>query len=211
MATVAEALRIGLADQGRRMSLQEFLDAEEEEGYRYELARGVLEVSYVPGSLHGLIVCALYRMLAAYWERHPRHIFRFGGAAEFRVFIPAMVSGRNPDVAVSLRDTPRNDRGDPPPSLAIEVVSEGDEARTRDYVTKREEYLVFGLGEYWIVDRFLRRVTVLERRGQSWVEHVFGDGDSAESHVLPGFAVPVAELWAAADGASENDETDENP
>ena len=39
MATAAEVLRIGPADHGRRMSLQEFLDAEEEEGYRYELAR----------------------------------------------------------------------------------------------------------------------------------------------------------------------------
>ena len=49
MATVETPTRISLADQGRRMTLQEFMDAEEEEGYRYELARGVLEVSFIAG------------------------------------------------------------------------------------------------------------------------------------------------------------------
>ena len=47
MATV-NAIRIGPADHGRRMSLEEFREAEEEEGYRYELARGVLEVTLCP-------------------------------------------------------------------------------------------------------------------------------------------------------------------
>jgi len=45
MATTT--LRIGPADQGRAMTLDEFLDAEEEPGYCYELARGVLEVTEV--------------------------------------------------------------------------------------------------------------------------------------------------------------------
>ena len=58
MATV-NAIRIGPADHGRRMSLEEFREAEEEEGYRYELARGVLEVTYVPSDPHGLIVWTL--------------------------------------------------------------------------------------------------------------------------------------------------------
>ena len=38
MATTTVALRIGPADHGRAMTLDEFLDAEEEPGYRYELA-----------------------------------------------------------------------------------------------------------------------------------------------------------------------------
>ena len=48
MATV-NAIRIGPADHGRKMTLEEFREAEEEGGYCYELARGVLEVTYVPG------------------------------------------------------------------------------------------------------------------------------------------------------------------
>ena len=55
--------RIGPADHGRAMTLEEFRDAEEEEGYRYELARGVLEVTEVPNDPHGQIVCNLYLAL----------------------------------------------------------------------------------------------------------------------------------------------------
>ncbi len=48
MATATSTIRIGPADHGRTMSLDEFIEAELEEGYRYELARGVLEVTHVP-------------------------------------------------------------------------------------------------------------------------------------------------------------------
>ena len=51
MAT-ASTLKIGPADHGRTMTLDEFLDAEETEGYRYELARGVLEVTEIPNEPH---------------------------------------------------------------------------------------------------------------------------------------------------------------
>ena len=44
MATV-NISRIGLSDTGRSMTLEEFMEADFEEGYRYELARGVLEVT----------------------------------------------------------------------------------------------------------------------------------------------------------------------
>jgi len=43
------AIRIGPADHGRAMTWQQFQDAEEEPGYLYELVRGVLEVTEVPG------------------------------------------------------------------------------------------------------------------------------------------------------------------
>ena len=57
--TIAAPLRIGLADHGRTMTLEEFREAEELEGYIYELARGVLEVSEVPNDPHGVVVCNL--------------------------------------------------------------------------------------------------------------------------------------------------------
>ena len=53
------------------------------------------------------------------------------------------------------------------------------------------------MGEYWIVDRFERTVTVLVRDGHEWTEHLSVEGQSTESAVLPGFVVPLADLWAA--------------
>ena len=54
MATMTT--RLGPLDHGRRLSLGEFRDAEFEEGFRYELARGVVEVTKVPGTRHNQVV-----------------------------------------------------------------------------------------------------------------------------------------------------------
>ena len=132
---------------------------------------------------------------------HPGVIRWAGGAAGFRLWMPGMESGRNPDVAVVLQNTPKNPRNRRPPCLVMEIVSPGAEARRRDYETKREEYLAYGLREYWIVDPIERRITVLMRDGTQWVERGFAAGQAAEGLVLPGFRVAVADLLALpADG-----------
>ncbi len=199
MASIAT--RIGPADHGRAMSLEEFLEADEEPGFRYELARGVLEVTEVPDDPHGPIVYHLYRALALYDQSRPGLIRRYGGAAEFRLWLPGMISGRNPDVAVVLRNAPKDYRGRRIPVLAVEVVSIGGEVR--DYETKRQEYLAYGLLEYWIVDPQARRVTVLVRHGDVWAERVYQDDQTAEGIVLPGFRGRVAELWVDTEDESE--------
>jgi Uma2 family endonuclease len=207
MATITTPLRISPADNGRVMSLEEFREAEVEDGYRYELARGMLEVSEVPNDPHGHVVCNLYRAVVRYELENPHIVSRFGGGSEFRLWIPALISGRNPDVAVALRNTPRDERGRRPPSLAFEVVSEGSEARERDFVTKRVEYLAYGLSEYWIVDPERKCVTVLIRDGDAWVEQVYRDDQQARSLVLPGFAVSVCNLWIDVEDDQPESET----
>jgi Uma2 family endonuclease len=202
MATTA--IRIGPADHGRAMTLEEFREADEELGYRYELARGVLEVEEIPEDWHGVIVCHLYTFISAYHHEHPNVILRYGGAGEFRLWLPGMISARNPDVAVVLRGTPKNLRGRRPPAFVAEVVSKGGE--TRDYETKRQEYLVFGLLEYWIVDPQARRVMVLVRDGDIWAERLYNTDEIIASVVLPGLQIRVADLWI--DAEPDEDETD---
>jgi Uma2 family endonuclease len=197
MATVAPRL-LGPADHGERMSLEEFEQADVDPGYLYELARGVLEVSEVPDdNPHGALVCWFYRILGRFMDANPGRIERFGGGSEYRLVIPLLESGRHPDIAVTLKGTPKNVRGRRPPALAVEIVSPGREAHDRDSKVKREEYLAYGLAEYWVVDPVERRVVVLLRDGGAWVERVFTKpGESAVGLVLPGFMVPLAELWS---------------
>jgi Uma2 family endonuclease len=202
MATITTPLRIGLADHGLTLSLEEFLEADVEEGYLYELARGVLEVNQVPNDPHGVVVSNLYRSVGRHADRHPNLIRRLGGGNEFQFLLPGMIAGRNPDLAVVLWDAPKDWRGRRIAALAAEVVSRG--SIHRDYVIKREEYLAYGLLEYWIVDPLERKVTVLTRRGDVWHEAVFRDEQVIASLVLPGFATTVAELWVGI----EEDEDD---
>jgi Uma2 family endonuclease len=73
MATIAAPLVLGPADHGRTMTLDEFLEAEIEEGYRYELGRGVLEVTQVPNDPHRQVVTNLYDAIGRYRRTNSRH------------------------------------------------------------------------------------------------------------------------------------------
>jgi len=194
-------LRLGPVDQGRRLTIQEFREADETEGYRYELGGGVLEVTEVPGSIHRRVVGNLYRMIARYDQDHPGVIETFGGGSVFRLWIPARESGRNPDLGVVLEGAPKDERGQTQPALIAEVVSR--RSRTRDYQTKREEYHVFGVREYWIVDHALRRVVVLEHSPDGWNERIAEAADAIPSLVLPGLAGRVENLWT---GLADDDD-----
>ena len=74
-------------------------------------------------------------------------------------------------------------------------------------VTKRAEYLAYGLREYWIVDPERKCVTVLIRDGDAWVEQVYRDDQQARSLVLPGFAVSVCDLWLNVEDDQPDSET----
>lgn len=195
---------VGPADHGRRMTLEEFREAEEQAGYRYELARGALEVTEVPGDAHWQVVHNVHEAFSDHRRGHPGRIVRIGHGSEVRFVIPEVESDRHPDIAVALLGDPRDARGRLRPSLVVEVVSPGRAARARDYEVKRADYLaVDGILEYWIVDPKLRLVTVLVRRespaGPAWEERAYRGDEVIGSALLPGFAGTVADLWADAD------------
>ena len=85
--------------------------------------------------------------------------------------------------------------------LVIEVLSDGN--RRHDEETKRQEYAAAGVPEYWMVDpeaRSVRVLTLPDDASRRYVLHgEFTVGQVATGVVLPGFAVDVAELFAAVD------------
>ena len=132
-------------------------------------------------------------MLYRFKMTHPDVIRRVGGAGEFRVWIPEKESGRNPDVAVVLRETSPDHRGRRPPSLVAEVVSRRGE--DRDDRDKREEYRVFGIRESWIVDPMLRQVLTGRPGGMTPGRANFAGRRSDLERPLAGTGGTVAELW----------------
>ncbi len=58
----------------------------------------------------------------------------------------------------------RNEVGKDLPTIAIELVSEARRDHLRDYEEKRREYMKLGIGEYWIIDRFRRIMSVIRDR-----------------------------------------------
>jgi Uma2 family endonuclease len=198
MATATR--RIGPADHGRRLSLDEFIGADSEEGWLYELARGVIDVTEVPGINHGLIVGRLAILFVPYQIAHPEIVYYRAGGGECRIRLPGMQSDRHPDQAIYL-DPPPPGENQPwrrwVPQLVVEVVSYGGE--DRDYIEKREEYLRFGIDEYWILDPKKRQLLVLQREGDVWAEVVVLPGQVYATRFLPGLEVRPEELLGPAD------------
>jgi len=195
MATAEQPRTVlGPADHGRRMTLDEFTDADWTEGWLYELARGVVVVTQVPGPDHGMIVRRTARLFDRYDEAHPGLIQYLAGGGECRLRLPGMQSDRHPDQAIYLRPRPKGPRVWErwAPDLIVEIVSKRGEER--DYVEKREEYLRIGVTEYWIVDPETRKLHVLRRLGDVWEAVILGDADLLRTHLLPGLEVHVGEL-----------------
>jgi Uma2 family endonuclease len=197
-ATRTRRITIGPADHGRRMSLDKFVEAEFEEGWLYELARGVIEVTEVPGLDHGRIVERITELFVQYKLAHPGVIHYRSGGGECRLRLPGMQSDRHPDQAVYLSPPPPEPK---PwtrwvPQIVVEVVSKG--GKRRDYVQKREEYLRAGVSEYWIVDPAARQFVVLSRAGDVWEEAVIAPGASHRSPLLPGLKVRPEDLLGPA-------------
>ncbi len=179
--------KIGPGDHGRHMSLAEFDLAEGQEGFRYELARGVVAVVDVPRPTHLAQVGAIQRQLRRYQDANPQRICEIAGGSDCKILLAHLDSERHPDVAVYQTPPPTDDDEVWSiwiPELVIEVVSPGSEQR--DYVEKREEYLAFGVKEYWIVDAQRQEVLVLQRRGGQWNEKVLRPGEIYEPPLFPG-------------------------
>lgn len=197
MSEVAREITIGPNDAGRRMSFEAFQRAQPLSGHNYELSRGVVEVTDVPGRAHFLVLQRIDERLAAYRAAHPHAIQAIAPGSDAKIELPELESERHPDRSIYL--TPMPDDDYPwdkwTPSLCVEVVSPGVAARERDFVTKREEYLAAGVDEYWIVDPADRVIVQLTRHGDRWKQRRVAEAGKLVSALLPGFELSVADVF----------------
>jgi Uma2 family endonuclease len=123
----------------------------------------------------------------------------FGGGADTRIFVEGLDSARHPDMAVY--KTPAPSRGRDCwsiwiPELVIEVVS--PDSRNRDYDEKPEEYLQFGVQEYWILDADRGEMLVHRRVRGRWQKQTVKPPEAYYTHILPELAFSCELVFAAA-------------
>jgi len=160
---------------------------------RHELVRGtVIEVS-CPKPRHALAESHILFYLMLYARASNAGIVLPTGYVVERQ--PDTVRG--PDVAfISTRrfagevDLDRFVEG--APDLAVEILSPTN--RSGEVARKVKEYLAAGARLVWVVDT--RRRTVTVHAPGIAAERVAEDGILAGRDVLPGFAMPVAEIFA---------------
>jgi Uma2 family endonuclease len=190
-------VQIGPSDDGRRMSLGEFDNAVVEDGFRYELGKGVIQVSEVPGPEHLAQVEELREQLYAYKRSRRGVIYAIASANDAKLLVPSFESERHPDLSVYFSPPPAENVWSLwIPKLVIEVVSK--RSAQRDYEEKPEEYLDFGVSEYWIVDSIEGQFTANTRWRGRWKPQIIKPPTKYATPLLPGFSLNIKRIFAAA-------------
>ncbi len=161
---------------------------------RCELVRRELIMMSPAGFEHGHISSRLDTRLGVFVELHSLGVVT-GAETGFRI-------ARNPDTVrapdvgfvCARRIPPRLPRGffDGAPDLAVEVLSPED--RAGEVTAKVQDWLAAGCREVWVVDPRTETVSVWCSRNEARVLHAADRLTSDE--LLPGFILPVAEIFA---------------
>lgn len=158
------------------------LDALPDDGRRHELLEGALVVTPAPGNRHQSAVLELSVLLAAACPADARV-----RTAPFDVVL-ADDTVVQPDLLVAQEVDLTESSLVAPPLLAVEVLSSS--TRLVDLRLKLALYEAAGVPSYWIVDPDAVSVTVLELRGDGYVEVAQRVGDERLEVDAP-FAVAV--------------------
>ncbi|MGC9525637.1 MAG: Uma2 family endonuclease [Limnospira sp.] len=87
------------------------------------------------------------------------------------------------------------DFNEPPPFLVVEVVSSS--TKIDDYRSKRSEYGVLDIPEYWIVDPLEEKVTICTLDHQLYDLSEFRESDRVESPIFPDLELTATQILAA--------------
>ncbi len=176
----------------RNVSYDDFMNGYE--GMHVEWVNGVVIQMPSIDERHDALV-AFFRMLfSAYLEQTS------GGRIVGDPMVMKLAnvpSSRAPDIQVLLPDRVQQLKKNQvigPASLVIEVVSPGSQRQDRE--DKKREYELGGVPEYWLFDPAKNEPIFYQLTNDGLYQEVKPDINGIyHSHMLIGFALPVAVLW----------------
>ncbi|NEP25265.1 Uma2 family endonuclease [Moorena sp. SIO3I6] len=191
------------------LSLEDYLSYNDGTDRRYELVNGELIAMSQPKGQHGAITEFLNDQYRAEIQAQGlAWVSKQGFIAiclQQRFAIESPRGGRwdtarIPDVTVATLEQWQGmlDReaiirlNESPPFLVVEVVSES--TRTTDYRSKRVEYNLLEIREYWIVDPLKEQVVVLQLVDDLYEETVVVGDELIESTIFPGLQLSAQQV-----------------
>lgn len=188
---------------GVRLFTVEDLEAFPEDGNRYEVIEGELYVSHAPHAEHQEVLDEMSFALRL-WRKETGLGWVVSGAgivfSRHDGVIPDLLWISDAQLRLAMIN-PATGQWDghlyAAPDLAIEVLSPGHANEARDREVKLTLYSRRGVREYWIIDRFTQTIAVYRRTAEATLAlaATLTDRDTLTSPLLPGFAVPVAQLF----------------
>ena len=191
-------LHLGPGDHGRRLPYDEFMAADYEGGYKYEIIDGELYVSPLPNPGQEWVETELLFRLYDYAREHPEVINHVSNKTRVFVHSRPEATVPEPDLAAYQDYPQRPPRGGRrwetvSPVLVAEVISPSDP--NKDLVRNVELYWqVPSIKEYWIFD--LRPLAdyplvVYRRQARKWKIIKLAAGETYTTRLLPGFELMV--------------------
>jgi Uma2 family endonuclease len=185
----------------KKLTFAEYLKYDDGTDTRYELVCGELIPMSLGTGKHG----AVTKFLEFTFDAEIAKVGTAWTAQRFSVGIRSPRAGRwdtsrIPDVTVltiaqwkSLANREAViELSDPPPILVVEVVSES--TKTTDYRSKRSEYAVLNIPEYWIVDPLSDLVTVCTLTEGFYDAVEFRGSDRIVSPTFPQLELTAAQV-----------------
>ncbi|MCC5652889.1 Uma2 family endonuclease [Nostoc sp. XA013] len=180
------------AVEGVRWTIHDLEVLPESEWTRYEIINGELFVTRTPHRRHQQVCVKIARQLDVWSDS--------SGLGETIVAPGVLFSQADsviPDVVwvsrerlAQIEDEAGHLTG--APELVVEVLSPGKQNEFRDKEAKLKLYSVQGVREYWIVDRFTKRVEVYRReKAQLVLVATLLADDEITSPLLPGFCCSI--------------------
>ncbi|MEB3281415.1 MAG: Uma2 family endonuclease [Lyngbya sp.] len=188
----------------QKLTFEDYLNYEDGTDTRYELVDGELIAMSLGTGKHGAII----RFLLLQFESI------LSTSKQPWIALPGLVGIRSPrgrrwdtcripDITVLSQSqweamAEREaviDFNEPPPFLVVEVVSPS--TKTDDYRSKRSEYGLLEIPEYWIVDPAEQKVTICTVEHQYYDSTEFQNDDRIESPIFPELNLTAAQILAA--------------
>jgi Uma2 family endonuclease len=184
-----------------RLTFAEYLKYSDGTDRRYELVNGELIPMSLGTGQHGAIIKLLEKSLEVEIDR----------LKQDWVVLPGLIGVRSPKggrwdtcripdiVVISIEQWQMMqtreaviELNEAPPLLVVEVVSES--TKVVDYRSKRSEYSVLDIPEYWIVDPLLSKVTIFTLN-EGWYEPIeFTGAELIRSSIFPNFNLSVEQI-----------------
>ena len=166
------------------------------EGTRSELIDGALFVTRLPHRKHQQVTGKIYSSLDSWLEASG-----LGETIPSPGIIPSNTDNVIPDVVwvsherlALIEDQAGHLTGFP--ELVVEVLSPEEKNIQRDREAKLKLYSLQGVQEYWIADRFAKRLEIYRRdKGQLVLVATLLAGDEIVSPLLPGFQCRISQFF----------------
>lgn len=164
------------------------------DGKRYQILEGALDVTPAPTPKHQTVSLNLTRLLDTHVREHglgqilcsPIDVI-LSATTIAQPDIIFIASGRKEIISARAIEGP--------PDLVVEILSPST-ART-DRSIKSILYARFGVRHYWLVDPVARTLETYELAGTQYTGlRTFANADHAETTLFPGLAIDLADVWA---------------